>query len=191
MGLRMRTGLRQFKDSVTLRVHKSKQVPHGEAGLTLIEMLIVLVIIGIVATMVVVNVISRPDEARVTMTKSDIQTLKGALAMYRIDNGDYPTAEQGLEALHAAPTPAPPAWHAYVQDEPKDKWGNDYVFARTGGGLYDHLARQGRQAGRRRDRRRHRRPGAIAAMPGARAIRRSEAGMTLVEMPDRALRSSA
>ncbi|WP_319951608.1 type II secretion system major pseudopilin GspG [Sphingomonas canadensis] len=133
---------------MTLRVHKSKRHGHGEAGLTLIEMLIVLVIIGIVATLVVVNVIDRPDEARVTATKSDIKTLRTALSMYRLDNGDYPTAEQGLNALYAAPTPAPPAWRAYVQDAPKDKWGRDYVYARQGGGYtITSLGRDGKPGG--------------------------------------------
>lgn len=131
----MRTGLRQFKDSVALRVRKSKTVKPGETGLTLIEMLIVLVIIGIVAGLVVVNVISRPDEARVTATQTDMKTLRGALAMYRLDNGDYPSAAQGLRALAVAPTPAPPAWRAYVQEEPKDKWGNDYIYTREAGGF--------------------------------------------------------
>lgn len=129
----MRIGLRQFKDSVTSRVHIRKQVPHSEAGLTLIEMMIVLVIIAVVAGLITVNVMGRPDEARVTTAKTNIKTLSGALAMYRLDNGDYPTTDQGLKALAVQPTPAPPAWRSYVQEMPKDPWGNDFVYTNDGG----------------------------------------------------------
>lgn len=130
----MRITTRQFKatpdeDSVALRLSPRKRVPHGEAGLTLIEMLIVLVIIGIVSTLVVMNVINRPDEARVTTARANISTLSSALAMYRLDNGDYPSAEQGLKALAVQPSPPPPAWRPYVQEEPKDPWGNPYVYS--------------------------------------------------------------
>jgi general secretion pathway protein G len=124
----------KFKDRVTSRLSPRKplangKVPHSEAGLTLIEMMIVLVIIAVVASMIVLSgILNRPDQARATTAKTDISTLSGALAMYRLDNGDYPTAEQGLKALAVAPSPAPPAWHAYVQTEPKDPWGHDYVY---------------------------------------------------------------
>ena len=129
----MRIVLRQFKDSVAPRRAARKPVPNGEAGLTLIEMLIVLVIIGIIAAMVVVNVAGRPDEARVTTARTDLKTISGALAMYRLDNGDYPSTQQGLKALAERPTDAPPAWRSYVQEAPKDPWGRDYVYANDGG----------------------------------------------------------
>ncbi len=135
----MRITMRQFKDSVTFHLSPRKPrqpdtVPHGEAGLTLIEMMIVLVIIAIVAGMVVMSgILNRPDQARATTAKTNISTLTSALAMYRLDNGDYPTAEQGLKALAVAPSPAPPGWHAYVQEEPKDPWGRDYVYTVEGG----------------------------------------------------------
>lgn len=95
-------------------------------------MMIVLVIIAIVSGLIVVNVMGRPDEARVTAAKSNIAALQTALATYRLDNGDYPTAAQGLKALAVAPTPTPPAWRPYLQEEPKDPWGNDYVYTVDG-----------------------------------------------------------
>jgi general secretion pathway protein G len=128
----MRIDLRQFKDSLASGRRPGKP---GEAGLTLIEMLIVLVIIGIVATLVVINVAGRPDEAKVMATKTDLKTLSGALAMYRLDNGDYPSTEQGLKALSERPTtaPVPAAWRPYVQATPKDPFGHPYVYTNTGG----------------------------------------------------------
>lgn len=144
----MRIVLRQFKDSLAPARPTRKPVPHGEAGLTLIEMLIVLVIIGIIAAMVVVNVAGRPDEARVTTAKTDLKTISGALAMYRLDNGDYPSTQQGLKALAERPTDAPPGWRSYVQDAPQDPWGRDYVYANEGGVFtITSLGRDGKQGG--------------------------------------------
>ena len=144
----MRTNMRQFKDRLRSRRRTPETRPDPEAGLTLIEMLIVLAIISIVASLLVVNLMSRPDEARVTTTRTDIRTLSGALAMYRLDNGDYPTTQQGLQALAVQPTPAPPAWRSYVQETPKDAWGNDYVYASEGGQFtITSLGRDGKAGG--------------------------------------------
>jgi general secretion pathway protein G len=133
----MRIVMRHFKDCVEKQFNANRptrrNVPHSEAGLTLIEMMIVLVIIAVVSGMIVMSgILGRPDEARVTAAKSGISTLKSALAMYRLDNGDYPTSEQGLKALAVQPTPAPPAWRAYVQEDPKDPWGRDYLYTVEG-----------------------------------------------------------
>ena len=135
----MRITMTKFKDSVTPRLSLRKplaegNVPHAEAGLTLIEMMIVLVIIAVIGGMIIMSgILNRPDQARATTAKANIDTLKSAMALYRLDNGDYPTAEQGLKALAVAPSPAPPGWHPYVQDEPKDPWGRDYVYTVEGG----------------------------------------------------------
>lgn len=119
-----------------------------EAGLTLIEMLVVLVIIGVIAGMIVVNVADRPDEARVTTAKTDMRTISAALKMYRLDNGDYPTTEQGLAALATRPTiePLPRNWSAegYLERPPEDPWGRAYVYRYPGSGSGFDLTSLGR-----------------------------------------------
>lgn len=138
----MRIVLKQFHDTVAVGTRKGKRrtaVPHAEAGLTLLEMIVVLVIIAIVATLVGMNVMGRPDQARVTTTKSNLVTISGALKMYRLDNGGYPTTEQGLKALVQKPTtpPVPNAWAdgGYLGQDPVDAWGNPYVYSSTGNGF--------------------------------------------------------
>jgi len=111
-------------------------------GLTLVEMIVVLVIIAVVAVMIVPNVIGRPDEARVTVAKSDLKSVAAALRMYRLDNGDYPTTKQGLRALVERPTaaPVPANWSAegYLTEMPRDPWGRDYVYRSPGAaGAFD------------------------------------------------------
>ncbi len=113
-----------------------------EAGLTLIEMIVVLAIIALVAALIVPNVIGRPDEARVTVANTDIRTISAALKMYRLDNGDYPTTEQGLAALATKPSapPVPRSWSAegYLAQVPVDPWGNAYVYRMPGtAGAFD------------------------------------------------------
>ena len=105
---------------------------HGESGVTLIEMMVVLVIIGIVAALIVPNVIGRPDEARVAVVKSDIRTIAASLEMYRLDARSYPTTQQGLKALIEKPTetPVPDTWAAggYLPVLPTDPWSNAYIY---------------------------------------------------------------
>ncbi|MGR3467244.1 MAG: type II secretion system major pseudopilin GspG [Shimia sp.] len=113
-----------------------------DAGVTLIEMIVVLVIIGLVAAMIVPNVIGRPDEARVTVAQSDIRSIASALEIYRLDNRGYPTTGQGLEALVARPTapPVPSNWveGGYLAALPTDPWGNPYLYRSPGeSGAYD------------------------------------------------------
>lgn len=111
----------------------------GIAGVTLIEMMVVLVIIGIVAALIVPRVIGRPDEARVTVAKTDIRTISTALQTYRLDNRTYPTTTQGLAALVERPVspPVPPNWHAggYLSELPTDPWGNAYIYRERDGGF--------------------------------------------------------
>jgi general secretion pathway protein G len=109
---------------------------------TLIEMMVVLVIIAIVASLVVPNVIGRPDEARVTVARTDVRTIAASLEMYRLDNRVYPATSQGLEALVSRPVspPVPPNWATggYLAEVPVDPWGNPYVYRAPGeNGPYD------------------------------------------------------
>lgn len=116
-----------------------------EAGLSLIETLIVLMIIGLVSAMIIPNVISRPDDARVTVARTDIASLAAALQLYRLDNRTYPSTAQGLAALAERPAgdPQPPNWHpeGYLDGVPVDPWGNPYVYRLPGqSGAFDLLS---------------------------------------------------
>jgi general secretion pathway protein G len=103
-------------------------------GFNLIELMIVLVIIGILATLLIPRIMERPEEARRVKAKMDIVTIESALKLYKIDNGEYPTTEQGLEALIKKPdaNPVPPKWRegGYLEGNsvPKDPWGNPYSY---------------------------------------------------------------
>lgn len=127
-------------------------------GLTLVEMIVVLAIIALVAVMIVPNVIGRPDEARVTVAKTDLKTISAALRMYRLDNGDYPTTDQGLAALVQRPTkpPVPTNWtgDGYLPDLPIDPWNKPYVYRSPGqAGRFDLLSygKDGKPGGEKLD----------------------------------------
>jgi len=100
-----------------------------QQGFTLIEVMIVVAILGILATLVVVNVAGNTDKALVTATKSDLQSIKQALDLYKLDNYRYPSTEQGLEALVVKPDTAR-NWPegGYLSKVPLDKWDNPYVY---------------------------------------------------------------
>jgi len=100
----------------------------------LIELMVVLLIIGVLAALIVPNVLDRADDARVTAAKTDVTNLMQALKLYRLDNQRYPTAEQGLNALLTKPTttPVPNNWKTYLDQLPKDPWGQPYVYLNPG-----------------------------------------------------------
>ena len=87
-------------------------------GFTLIEMMVVLVIIGVLAALIVPNVLDRTDDARATAARTDVHNIMQALKLYKLDNQRFPTAEQGLQALIAKPTtpPVPANWRPYLVD---------------------------------------------------------------------------
>ncbi len=128
----MFSGIRLFRKFFS----KGQLRRQSEAGVTLIEMMVVLVIIGIVAALVVPNVIGRPDEARVAVATADLRTISASLEMYRLDNRSYPTTEQGLSALTERPSsaPVPRNWAAggYLPNMPVDPWGNAYEYIAPG-----------------------------------------------------------
>jgi general secretion pathway protein G len=103
-------------------------------GFTLIELMVVLVIIGVLAALVVPNVLDRADDARVTAAKTDINNLMQALKLYKLDNQRYPTSEQSLQSLVAKPSagPNPPNWKPYLEKLPNDPWGRPYQYANPG-----------------------------------------------------------
>lgn len=98
--------------------------------------MVVVVIIGILATLIVPRIMSRPDEARIVAAKQDIGALAQALKLYRLDNHVYPTTDQGLNALMVKPTtaPIPPNWKngGYLDRLPKDPWDNEYRYLNPG-----------------------------------------------------------
>ena len=108
-------------------------------GFTLIEIMVVVVIIGILAALVLPNVMGRVDQANVTKAKQDIRTIGAALDMYRLDNFRYPTTDQGLQALIQQPSDARNWRGPYLKGGVrKDPWGNDYRYVYPGmQGEYD------------------------------------------------------
>jgi general secretion pathway protein G len=108
----------------------------GDAGFTLIEIMVVVVILGILAAVVVPIVLDRPQKAKVERTKLDIQSIETALGLFKLDNGFYPSTEQGLEALVNEPTSGriPKNWKegGYLKSRPLDPWGNPYAYLSPG-----------------------------------------------------------
>ena len=115
----------------------TRSVPRTR-GFTLIEIMVVITILGILAALIVPRVVGRTDDARIAAAKQDIASLMQALKLYRLDNGAYPTTEQGLRALLTKPTlePLPQNWKqgGYIERSsmPKDPWGNEYKYLSPG-----------------------------------------------------------
>lgn len=102
------------------------------AGFTLIEVMVVVVILGILAAIIVPKIMSRPEQARMVKAKQDIMSIQSALDLYKLDNGIYPSTDQGLDALVSKPTnsPVPRNWKSdgYLQRLPEDPWGENYQY---------------------------------------------------------------
>lgn len=105
-------------------------------GFTLLEVMVVIVILGILASMVVPNLMGSQERANMQKAVSDVTALETSLSLYKMDNYDYPTTEQGLEALveqsDVAPEPRRFPDGGYVKRLPKDPWGNDYILLNPG-----------------------------------------------------------
>jgi len=103
-------------------------------GFTLIELLVVLVIIGVLAGLIVPNLLDRTDDARATAARTDVNNLMQALKLYKLDNQRYPTSEQGLAALVTKPTVGtpPPNWRPYLDKLPNDPWNQPYQYLNPG-----------------------------------------------------------
>ncbi len=101
-----------------------------ERGFTLLELLVVIAILALLAALVVPKLMGRMEEAKINTTKIQLKELKRALEMYKLDNGMYPTTEQGLKALVEKPTsePEPKNWKQYLDSIPRDPWDNEYIY---------------------------------------------------------------
>lgn len=109
-----------------------------DRGFTLIEIMVVITILGILAALIVPKVVGRTDDARIAAARQDIASVMQALKLYRLDNGRYPTTEQGLQALISKPAtePVPMNWKqgGYLERNsvPKDPWGHPYQYLNPG-----------------------------------------------------------
>jgi general secretion pathway protein G len=110
----------------------------GQRGFTLIELMVVIVILGILAGLIIPRIMGRPDEARRAKARIQIENLETALKLYRLDNGHYPSTEQGLQALVQQPSVGVDTknWRqgGYLEKSkvPKDPWGKDFVYISPG-----------------------------------------------------------
>jgi len=115
-------------------MHKS--ILRNSRGFTLIEIMVVVVILGILAAIVVPRLLERPEEARRTKATVDIKAIEEAIGLFKLDNGFYPSSEQGLQALVTKPETGriPQHYHegGYLKKIPQDPWGNNYVYLSPG-----------------------------------------------------------
>ena len=122
----------------------TKKVVKNSCGFTLIELMVVIVILGILAGLIVPRIMGRPEEAKQLKAKLTIASLETSLRLYKLDNGAYPTTEQGLNALLAAPDTGNVSNSfregGYIEKGrmPKDPWGSEFIYLSPGiNGEYD------------------------------------------------------
>ncbi len=140
-----------MRSNAVSSINKRLTLAVSQCGFTLIEIMVVVVILGILAAIVAPNVIGRIDDAQAARIKQDLRNIESALKLYRLDNFDYPTSEQGLEALVTRPAdPNIRNWKKNLDRLPKDPWGKPYQYLSPGNSgeidIYT-LGRDGRPGG--------------------------------------------
>lgn len=109
----------------------SKRKRKNRFGFTMVELMAILIIIGLLATLVVTKVATKIDQARVTTTKANLKLLHNAVNQFKMDTGRFPTEDEGLKALIEQPsdvTRYEPGGYLETTDIPKDGWGNDFIY---------------------------------------------------------------
>jgi general secretion pathway protein G len=110
-------------------INRKLSIPRG---FTLIELMVVVVILGLLATMVMPKVLDKPEQARRTKAKVDMRSLQSALALFKTDTGRFPTTSEGLQALVASPGVRNYSKEGYLERVPLDPWGNKYIYLSPG-----------------------------------------------------------
>ncbi len=127
---------RLIRFAAALRRRRSRHARRDEQGFTLTELMVVIFIIGLLATVVLINVLPSQGQAMVTKARADIATLDNAMEQYKLDNLSYPSAADGLAALRAAPAgltdPTRYRPGGYIRNLPNDPWGRPYQFTVPG-----------------------------------------------------------
>jgi len=102
----------------------------SQSGFTLIEIMVVVIIIGLLATLILPNVLGQQDRAFEIKAKADIRAISGQMSMYKLDNFAFPNTSEGIQAL--VTNPGKSTWRGYLDNLPKDPWGNDYQYTQPG-----------------------------------------------------------
>lgn len=121
-----------MSQSANIRSDVMREKLRPDAGVTLVEMMVVIVIIGLITAIVVINVLPSQDKARVEKASADIATLQQALELYRLEYSNYPTVEQGLEALVSPVDAAGTARASFIRSLPLDPWNHAYQYVVPG-----------------------------------------------------------
>lgn len=109
----------------------NNKINHKQSGFTLIEIMVVVVIIGLLATLILPNVLGRQDQALQVKAGADIRAISGQMALYKLDNFAYPSTAEGINALVSNPG-GKSNWRGYLSKKPKDPWTNDYQYLNPG-----------------------------------------------------------
>ena len=138
----------------SLKASRFKPFKRRKMGFTLLEIMVVMAILAMLVALVAPNILSRSDDAKVAVAKTQLRNIVSALDLYKLDNGNYPSTSQGLQALVTRPTGYPEArnWKqgGYLPSLPKDPWGADFLYISPGAqGAYDllSLGSDGREGG--------------------------------------------